>query len=93
MHLYNSEKGLSTAFNEIVESELRSVERSMDYYKKKMIAASVNGGEFGEVERIVYSAALSYLRSQYEELKKYNLVTSVEEIKTTSFEAPGFTEA
>jgi hypothetical protein len=93
MHIYNSEKGLTTAFNEIVESELRSMERSIEYYRKKITASTVNSGECGEVERIVYSAALSYLRSEYDELKKYNIDTSVDEIKTTSLEAAGFTEA
>jgi len=93
MHLYNSERRLSTAFNEIVESELRSVERNMNYYRKKITMAMVDSGEYGEVERIVYSAVLSYLRTEYEELKKYSLTTSVEEIETTSFETPGFTEA
>jgi len=92
MYLGRHERGgvLSTVFNEIIEGELNSMEKRMGEIKRNL-GRSSGDVELDEINRIVYSSVLSYLRSEYSEMRKYGLTVNMSRA-SDSPEYVGFTE-
>ncbi|MCE4614814.1 MAG: hypothetical protein F7B60_04730 [Desulfurococcales archaeon] len=91
MYLGHQGKGVfSTVFNEIIEEELNVVEKRMEIFKRNL-RNPTEDREIDEVKRIVYSAVLSHLRTEYGELKKYGLTIGMLKVSESS-ESVGFTE-
>jgi hypothetical protein len=83
-------EGFTTVFNEIIEGELSIVERNMRKFKRGLVISS-GDKEIDEIKRIVFSAALSHLRSEYDEMRKYGLAIEASGF-SKNLESVSFTE-